>query len=66
MTQAQWDQHMEHFDEHITWPATKQEILEACAGTDVEPQVLSEIKSKLMDGDRRYTEAEFQNLLVNG
>lgn len=46
MTQAQWDAHDEHFKSHVTkWPATKEEIIAACNGMDVEPAVLEEVKN---------------------
>lgn len=64
MTQQQWDAHRGHMDDHITWPATKQEIVDACKGEDVEPEVLNELKSAIPDGPKKYTKAELHNLLV--
>ena len=64
MNIAQWDKHQQHIDEHITWPATKQEIVDACQGMDVEPEVLASIKSTLPDGDKKYTKEEFKSLTV--
>ena len=40
---------------HITWPATKAQIVEACNGEDVEPEILAEVKSL---PDRTYKSAE--------
>lgn len=65
MTMQQWDKHQQHMDEHITWPATKQEILEACQGTDVEAGILDEVRAKLSDSGKKYTEAEAKNILVS-
>jgi hypothetical protein len=64
MTTQQWNQHQQHMDEHISWPATKDAIIKACEGSDVEPNVLEEIKTKLSDGNRTYTEAEVKQILV--
>lgn len=64
MNMQMWDKHQGHMDEHIKWPATKQEILEACAGSDVEPSVLKELKAKLMDGGKKYSEQELKNIMV--
>ena len=65
MTQQQWDTHRGHMDDHINWPATKQEIVDACKGQDVEPEVLQELKTMLPDGAKKYTKAELHNLLVH-
>lgn len=64
MTQQSWDNHKQHLDDHITWPATKTEIMAACNGTDVEPEVLEEIKTTLPDDDTKYTQQEFKQMLV--
>jgi hypothetical protein len=63
MTQTQWDKHKEHLDEHISWPATKAQIVAACEGVDVEPSVLSEMKTKLQDG-KQYTQNDVKKMLV--
>lgn len=60
----QWNDHKQHMDEHITWPATKKEIVAACQGIDVEQEVMSEIKTKLTEDDKKYTKSEVMNLLV--
>jgi hypothetical protein len=64
MTTQQWEAHRKHMDEHIKWPATKQEIVEACQGSDVEPSVLDEIKTKLKDDGKQYTQQEVKSMLV--
>lgn len=64
MNMQQWDKHQQHVDEHITWPATKQEIVDACQGSDVEAEVLAEIKTKLPEGDKKYSKQEFKNIVV--
>lgn len=65
MSIQQWDQHAGHFDQHVGWPATKQQIYEACKGEDVEKSVLDEIQAKLSDGGKKYTEKEVKDLLVS-
>ena len=60
----QWTKHEGHMNDHITWPATKQEIIDACQGSDVDPEVLAEVKSTLPDGDKKYTKEEVKSLLV--
>lgn len=65
MTMKQWNDHKTHLDEHITWPATKQEIVEACQGSDVEPEVMEDLKTKLSDGDKKYTQEEAKRMLVD-
>lgn len=64
MTLQQWKDHQDHMDKHIMWPATKQQIYEACKGEDVEPSVLQEIKAKLADGEKKYSEEEAKKILV--
>ena len=64
MTMNQWNMHKQHMDEHIMWPATKEEILAACEGTDVEKEVLEEMKTKLSDGNRKYSQEEVKKMLV--
>lgn len=64
MTQQQWDKHQEHLDNHIVWPATKEEIVAACAGEDVDAEVLDEIKTEMPGGDRKYSKEEFRELMV--
>ena len=63
MTMTQWNAHIGHLDQHITWPATGSEIIAACNGEDVEPSVLNEMKSKLVP-DQTYTQEQVKNLLV--
>ncbi len=65
MTLVQWNAHQQHMDEHITWPATKDSILKACAGSDVDRSVLEEIKTKLMDGNTSYSKQDFKNIMLN-
>lgn len=65
MTIQQWDEHKQHMDEHIAWPATKQEILDACQGMDVKPEVLEEVKMKLTNSGKKYTEEEVKKILVS-
>lgn len=63
MTQQQWDEHKEHMEEHIAWPAKKEDILAACAGGGhVTDEVMSEIKSKLSEG-KDYTMMEFKQMM---
>ena len=64
MTIQQWDEHKKHIDEHITWPASKQEIVEACQGMDAEKEVLDELKTKLTDSGKKYSKEELKDLLV--
>ncbi len=64
MTTQQWDKHQQHVDDHIKWSASKQEIIDACQGMDVEPEVLEELKTKLSDGGKRYTKEELKSILV--
>ncbi|KKS95868.1 MAG: hypothetical protein UV73_C0013G0013 [Candidatus Gottesmanbacteria bacterium GW2011_GWA2_43_14] len=64
MTVQQWNDHKQHMDEHITWPANKEEIVAACKGMDVEKEVLEEVKTKLSDGNRKYTKEEIKSMLV--
>lgn len=63
MTQQQWDKHAEHLRDHITWPASKQQILEACNGEDVEKEVLEDVETNLPDGTYE-NEAEVKGILV--
>lgn len=64
MNMQQWNKHQKHMDEHIKWPATKKEILDACQGMDVEPEILEEMKMKLPDGDKKYTKEDFMNMMM--
>lgn len=65
ITLKQWNDHQEHMDEHIAWPANKKQILAACAGTDVDKAVLAEIERTLPDDDKQtYTKEQFKNMLV--
>jgi hypothetical protein len=64
MNMQQWSQHQQHMDEHIKWPATKQQIIDTCQGTDVDTSILDEIKTKLTDDDKQYTEQEVKSMLV--
>lgn len=64
MTTQQWDEHKKHIDEHIMWPATKEEIMAACEGLDVEKDILDEIETKLTDGDKKYSKEEVKSMLV--
>ncbi|KKT58399.1 MAG: hypothetical protein UX91_C0003G0057 [Candidatus Amesbacteria bacterium GW2011_GWB1_47_19] len=65
MTQKQWDTHRQHVDDHITWPATKQEIVDACQGMDVEPAVLKDLKTMIPDGPKKYTKSELHDQVVS-
>ena len=56
MTNDQWDEVAEHMNEHITWPATKQQIIEACNGDDTPQEVQADIKANL--ADRTYNTAD--------
>lgn len=60
----QWNKY-NHFDEHITWPATKQEIIAACEGEHYDTQTLKEIKMALANGDKKYTKDEFKNMVMS-
>lgn len=63
MTQQQWGKHIGHFKEHITWPANKQQVIEACAGEDVEKGVMDELQNL---PDKTYeNETELKSLLIN-
>ncbi len=63
MTQQQWDKHAGHMNEHITWPANKQQILEACNGEDVDKEVLEDVEMNLPDGTYE-NEEEVKGILV--
>ncbi|MBI4058013.1 DUF2795 domain-containing protein [Candidatus Microgenomates bacterium] len=63
MTIQQWEKHTEHLKEHIAWPATKEQILEACKGEDVEPEVLKDIEENLPAGSYE-NESAVKELLV--
>lgn len=64
MTLQQWNDHDDHMGQHINWPATKQQIYDACKGEDVDPSVLEEVNTKLSNGDRKYTLEEAKQILV--
>lgn len=55
ITMKQWEDHEKHMMDHVKWPATKKEIVDACSGEDVEPDVLDEVKAI---PDREYESAE--------
>lgn len=63
MTQQQWDKHADHMSEHITWPASRKQILEACGAEDVEKDVLLDIAINLPDGTYENLE-EVKKILV--
>lgn len=63
MTQQQWDSHAGHMNEHVTWPATRKQILEACNGEDVEKEVLLDVAINLPDGTYE-NEAAVKEILV--
>jgi len=63
MTKAQWDKHTDHLNNHITWPATKEQVVAACNGEDVEPAVLEDVKQNLPDGTYENAE-EVMKVLV--
>ena len=65
MTQVQWDKHIGHFNDHITWPASKEEIIKACSGEDVEPEILEELTNKLTAKPYNNS-AELKQILVAG
>lgn len=63
MTQQQWNKHADHLESHISWPAKKAQILEACAGEDVESEVMNELKNL---PDKSYqNESEIKQALVH-
>ncbi|MBI4089575.1 MAG: DUF2795 domain-containing protein [Candidatus Levybacteria bacterium] len=62
MTQKQWDQHVDHLRSHIIWPASKAEIVAACNGEDVSPEVLNELKR--MPDQTFQSESELNKMLV--
>lgn len=64
MNMQQWNMHETHMKEHIKWPATKEEIIAACKGEDVEADVLNELRTKLTDSGKKYTESELKKLIV--
>ncbi len=64
MTTQQWEDNQEHLDDHIMWPATKEEILAACNGKDMDESLLEEMKEKLPDGNKKLTKEEVQAVLV--
>lgn len=55
MNLQKWQAHKEHMNNHISWPASKKQIIDACSGDDVEPEVLGELKTI---PDREYTSPE--------
>jgi hypothetical protein len=55
MNIKQWQKHEEHMNDHISWPAGKQQVIDACNGEDVEPEVMAEIKAI---PDREYESPE--------
>lgn len=62
ITKQQWDKHEEHMNDHITWPASKAQIIEACEGEDVEAEVM-----KALEGipDREYkSPSDLMSILV--
>jgi hypothetical protein len=63
MTTQQWQDHEDHMMEHISWPASKKQIVDACKGEDVEPDVLKEIKAI---PDREYeSAADLKGILID-
>ena len=63
MTQQQWNQHIDHLRDHISWPANKAQIMAACMGEDVEKSVMSELKNL---PEKTYeSEGEVKAALVN-
>jgi len=50
MTMEQWEAHTGHMANDITWPATKEQVVAACGGSDVDPAVLEDLKNNLPDG----------------
>ncbi|HEY4695098.1 MAG TPA: DUF2795 domain-containing protein [Candidatus Nanoarchaeia archaeon] len=50
MTEGQWNEHSDHMEGHITWPATKEAIVAACNGEDVPAEVLDDVKNNLAEG----------------
>jgi len=64
MTQVQWDKHMTHYKDHIKWPASKEDIVKACSGEDVEPEVLQDIKNNLPEGKIFQNPDEVKNFVV--
>lgn len=64
MDTQKWNKY-KHFEEHITWPATKQEIINACEGEHYDKDTLKEIKMALPDGDKKYTKEEFKKMMMS-
>jgi len=63
MTQQQWNAHIDHMRGHITWPASKQQIVGACKGEDVEANVLIDLKANLPNGTYKNV-TEVMKILV--
>lgn len=63
MTQQQWGQHIDHLRSHVSWPANKAQILEACNGVDVEENVMKELKD--LPNKTYQSEGEIKKALVN-
>ena len=63
MTQQQWDKHTDHMNDHISWPASKKQILEACNGEDVEKEVILDIAINLPEGTYQNLD-EVKKILV--
>ncbi|MDP2637669.1 MAG: DUF2795 domain-containing protein [Candidatus Levybacteria bacterium] len=63
MTQQQWDQHIDHLQNHVDWPANKTQVIAACSGEDVEASVMDELRSL---PDKTYqNEGEIKKALVS-
>ena len=63
MTQQQWDKHADHMSDHVSWPANKKQILEACNGEDVEKEVILDIAINLPEGTYQKLD-EIKKILV--
>jgi len=64
MSLQQWNDHSGHLKGHIMWPASKKDIIEACKGEDVEPEVLNDLRKNLPEGKYDSPE-EVKKILVN-
>ncbi|MDP2692501.1 MAG: DUF2795 domain-containing protein [bacterium] len=63
MTQQQWDQHIDHLQNHVDWPASKSQIIAACSGEDVEASVMDELNN--LPSKTYQNETEVKKILVS-
>ena len=66
MTEDQWQANKDHLEGHITWPATKEQIIAACNdSSDIPADVKTDVQSNLPDGTYNSPE-EVKSALVTG